>query len=162
MFNKDKGSTMKRAISMLGAVVVLAAIVGPASAQTLKAVKDRGSLVCGVSQGLPGFSSPDDKGAWTGFDVDFCRALAAAIFNDPTKVKYSPLSARDRFEPLKSGQIDVLARNTTWILSRDALFNFAGVNYYDGQGFMVRKGLKVNSALELNGASVCTQAGTTT
>src|SRR3977135_2178300 len=162
MFNKDKGSTMKRAISMLGAVVVLAAIVGPASAQTLKAVKDRGSLVCGVSQGLPGFSSPDDKGAWTGFDVDFCRALAAAIFNDPTKVKYSPLSARDRFEPLKSGQIDVLARNTTWILSRDALFNFAGVNFYDGQGFMVRKGLKVNSALELNGASVCTQAGTTT
>jgi len=162
MFNKDKGSTMKRAISMLGAVVVLAAIVGPASAQTLKAVKDRGSLACGVSQGLPGFSSPDDKGAWTGFDVDFCRALAAAIFNDPTKVKYSPLSARDRFEPLKSGQIDVLARNTTWILSRDALFNFAGVNFYDGQGFMVRKGLKVNSALELNGASVCTQAGTTT
>src|SRR6267154_2728665 len=162
MFNKDKGSTMKRAISMLGAVVVLAAIVGPASAQTLKAVKDRGSLVCGVSQGLPGFSSPDDKGAWTGFDVDFCRALAAAIFNDPTKVKYSPLSARDRFEPLKSGQIDVLARNTTWILSRDALFNFAGVNFYDGQGFMVRKGLKVNSALELNGASVCTQTGTTT
>src|SRR6267142_111742 len=162
MFNKDKGSTMKRAISMLGAVVVLTAIAGPASAQTLKAVKDRGSLACGVSQGLPGFSSPDDKGAWTGFDVDFCRALAAAIFNDPTKVKYSPLSARDRFEPLKSGQIDVLARNATWILSRDALFNFAGANYYDGQGFMVRKGLKVNSALELNGASVCTQAGTTT
>src|SRR6266853_5233792 len=162
MFNKDKGSTMKRAISMLGAVVVLAAIAGHASAQTLQAVKDRGSLVCGVSQGLPGFSSPDDKGAWTGFDVDFCRALAAAIFNDPNKVRYSPLSARDRFEPLKSGQIDVLARNTTWILSRDALFNFAGVNFYDGQGFMVRKGLKVNSALELNGASVCTQAGTTT
>jgi len=162
MFNKSKGSTMKRAISMLGAVVVLTAIAGPASAQTLKAVKDRGSLACGVSQGLPGFSFPDDKGVWTGFDVDFCKALAAAIFNDPNKVKYSPLSARDRFEPLKSGHIDVLARNTTWILSRDALFNFAGVNYYDGQGFMVRKGLKVNSALELNGASVCTQAGTTT
>src|SRR3954466_5514627 len=162
MFNKSKGSTMKRAISMLGAVVVLTAIAGPASAQTLKAVKDRGSLACGVSQGLPGFSFPDDKGVWTGFDVDFCKALAAAIFNDPNKVKYSPLSARDRFEPLKSGQIDVLARNTTWILSRDALFNFAGVNYYDGQGFMVRKGLKVNSALELNGASVCTQSGTTT
>src|SRR5258707_15527182 len=162
MFNKDKGSTMKRAITMLGAVVILASIAGLASAQTLKAVKDRGSLVCGVSQGLPGFSSPDDKGAWTGFDVDFCRALAAAIFNDPNKVKYSPLSARDRFEPLKSGQIDVLARNTTWILSRDALFNFIGVNYYDGQGFMVRKGLKVNSALELNGASICVQTGTTT
>src|SRR5205823_2433564 len=153
---------MKHAISMLGVALVAGAVAGSASAQTLKTVKDRGTLICGVSQGLPGFSSPDDKGVWTGFDVDFCRALAAAIFNDPTKVKFTPLSARDRFEPLKSGQIDVLARNTTWILSRDALFNFAGVNYYDGQGFMVRKGLKVNSALELNGASVCTQTGTTT
>jgi general L-amino acid transport system substrate-binding protein len=162
MFNRIKGSTMKRAISMLGVALVLGAAAGSASAQTLKAVKDRGSLLCGVSQGLPGFSSPDDKGTWTGFDVDLCRALAAAIFNDPTKVKYTPLSARDRFEPLKSGQIDLLSRNTTWILSRDALFNFAGVNYYDGQGFMVRKGLKVNSALELNGASVCSQSGTTT
>src|SRR5712671_372717 len=162
MFNKDKGSTMKRAISMLGAVVVLAAIVGPASAQTLKAVKDRGSLICGVSQGLPGFSSPDDKGNWTGLDVDLCRAIAAAIFNDPTKVKFTPLSAKDRFEPLKNGEIDLLSRNTTWILSRDVLFNFPAVTYYDGQGFMVRKALKVNSALELNGASVCTQTGTTT
>jgi general L-amino acid transport system substrate-binding protein len=162
MFNRNKGSTMKRTISMLGIVLFMGAVAGSASAQTLKTVKDRGSLVCGVSQGLPGFSNPDDKGVWTGFDVDFCRALAAAIFNDPTKVRYSPLSARDRFEPLKSGQIDVLSRNTTWILSRDALFNFAGVSYYDGQGFMVRKGLKVNSALELNGASVCTQSGTTT
>jgi len=162
MFNRNKGSTMKRTISMLGIVLFMGAVAGSASAQTLKAVKDRGSLVCGVSQGLPGFSSPDDKGVWTGFDVDFCRALAAAIFNDPNKVRYSPLSARDRFEPLKSGQIDLLSRNTTWILSRDALFNFAGVSYYDGQGFMVRKGLKVNSALELNGASVCTQSGTTT
>src|SRR6266496_2044745 len=103
---------MKRAIFLFGATVALGFCVDTAAAQTLKAVKDRGSLVCGVSQGLPGFSSPDDKGAWTGFDVDFCRALAAAIFNDPTKVKYSPRSARDRFEPLKSGQIDVLARNT--------------------------------------------------
>src|SRR5947209_13049554 len=153
---------MKRASLVLTLALAAAFSTEAATAQTLKTVKDRGMLVCGVSQGLPGFSSPDDKGAWTGFDVDFCRALAAAIFNDPTKVKYSPLSARDRFEPLKSGQIDVLARNTTWILSRDALFNFAGVNFYDGQGFMVRKGLKVNSALELNGASVCTQAGTTT
>src|SRR5437868_4402726 len=153
---------MKHAISMLGVALVAGAVAGSASARTLKTVKDRGTLICGVSQGLPGFSSPDDKGAWTGFDVDFCRALAAAIFNDPTKVRYSPLSARDRFEPLKNGQIDLLSRNTTWILSRDALYNFAGVSYYDGQGFMVRKGLKVNSALELNGASVCTQSGTTT
>ena len=125
-------------------------------------MKDRGSLVCGVSQGLPGFSNPDDKGNWTGLDVDFCRAIAAAIFNDPTKVKFTPLSAKDRFEPLKTGDIDVLSRNTTWTLSRDALFNFVGVTYYDGQGFMVRKALKVNSALELNGASICTQTGTTT
>jgi general L-amino acid transport system substrate-binding protein len=147
---------------MLGAILALGCAGIPASAQTLKAVKDRGSLICGVSQGLPGFSSPDDRGNWTGLDVDFCRAIAAAIFNDPSKVKFTPLSAKDRFEPLKSGDIDVLSRNTTWTLSRDALFNFVGVNYYDGQGFMVRKALKVNSALELNGASVCTQTGTTT
>src|SRR5215475_9288884 len=153
---------MKRAIITLGLAIGLGFPAVPASAQTLKAVKDRGSLICGVSQGLPGFSNPDDKGAWTGIDVDLCRGIAAAIFNDPTKVKYTPLSAKDRFEPLKSGEIDVLARNTTWTLSRDALFNFTAVNYYDGQGFMVRKALKVNSALELNGASVCSQTGTTT
>src|SRR3954470_23341282 len=153
---------MKRNLLVLGAALTFCFSAHNAAAQTLKTVKDRGSLICGVSQGLPGFSTPDDKGKWTGLDVDLCRAVAAAIFNDPTKVKYTPLSAKDRFEPLKSGEIDVLSRNTTWILSRDALFNFAGVNYYDGQGFMVRKGLKVNSALELNGASVCTQAGTTT
>ena len=151
---------MKRGLFTLGLALGMA--VQAASAQTLKTVKDRGALACGVGQGVPGFSSPDDKGAWSGFDVDFCRAIAAAIFNDPTKVKYTPLSATTRFEALKSGSIDVLARNTTWTLSRDALFNFAGVNYYDGQGFMVRKALKVNSALELNGASVCTQTGTTT
>src|SRR5438874_6617678 len=154
---------MKHAISMLGVALVAGAVAGSASAQTLKTVKDRGTLVCGVSQGLPGFSSPDDKGVWTGFDVDFCRALAAAIFNDPSKVRFTPLSARDRFEPLKTGDIDLLSRNTTWTLSRDVAYgNFAGVTYYDGQGFMVRKSLKVNSALELNGASVCTQTGTTT
>src|SRR5207245_8528518 len=132
------------------------------TAQTLKKVKDRGSLICGVSQGLPGFSTPDDKGSWTGLDVDYCRAIAAAIFNDPAKVKFSPLSTKDRFEALKSGELDLLSRNSTWTLSRDALYNFAGVNYYDGQGFMVRKALKVNSALELNGASICVQTGTTT
>ena len=153
---------MKRAIILVGAIFALG-FSAAASAQTLKAVKDRGSLVCGVSQGLPGFSNPDDKGNWTGFDVDFCRAIAAAVLNDPTKVKFTPLSAKDRFEPLKTGEIDVLSRNTTWTLSRDVSYgNFAGVTYYDGQGFMVRKALKVNSALELNGASVCTQTGTTT
>jgi general L-amino acid transport system substrate-binding protein len=154
---------MKRALFLFAATVALGFYLDTASAQTLKAVKDRGSLICGVSQGLPGFSNPDDKGNWTGFDVDFCRAIAAAIFNDAAKVKYTPLSAKDRFEPLKTGDIDLLSRNTTWTLSRDAAYgNFAGVTYYDGQGFMVRKSLKVNSALELNGASVCTQTGTTT
>jgi general L-amino acid transport system substrate-binding protein len=153
---------MKRGLLTLGLACAVGMAAHVASAQTLKTVKDRGSLACGVGQGVPGFSSPDDKGNWSGLDVDLCRAIAAAIFNDPTKVKYTPLSATTRFEALKSGSIDVLARNTTWTLSRDALFNFAGVNYYDGQGFMVRKALKVNSALELNGASVCTQTGTTT
>ena len=135
-----------------------------ASAQTLKTVKDRGQLSCGVSQGLPGFSSPDDKGNWTGLDVDICRAIAAAIFNDATKIKFVPLSAKDRFTALQSGEIDVLSRNTTWTLSRDTSLgaNFTGVTYYDGQGFLVKKSLKVNSALELNSASVCVQTGTTT
>ncbi|QWG21281.1 amino acid ABC transporter substrate-binding protein [Bradyrhizobium sediminis] len=135
-----------------------------ASAQTLKTVKDRGQLSCGVSQGLPGFSSPDDKGNWTGLDVDVCRAIAAAVLNDPTKIKFVPLSAKDRFTALQSGEIDVLSRNTTWTVSRDTSLgaNFTGVTYYDGQGFMVKKALKVNSALELNSASVCVQTGTTT
>ena len=155
---------MKRNIFVLGVALVLGYTVAPASAQTLKAVKDRGSLNCGVSQGLSGFSNPDDKGNWTGLDVDFCRAIAAAVFNDPNKVRFSPLSAKDRFTALQSSEIDVLARNSTWTSSRDTSLglNFAAVNYYDGQGFMVRKALKVNAALELNGASVCTQTGTTT
>ena len=112
----------------------------------------------------PGESSPDDKGNWTGIDVDVCRAIAAVIFNDPTKVKFVPLSAKDRFTALQSGEIDVLSRNTTWTLSRDTSLgaNFTGVTYYDGQGFLVKKSLKVNSALELNSASVCVQTGTTT
>jgi general L-amino acid transport system substrate-binding protein len=157
-----KGGTMKRMTFPCALLLFLACATG-ASAQTLKAVKDRGSLLCGVSTGLPGFSNPDDKGNWTGLDVDFCRAVAAAVLGEAAKVKFTPLSAKDRFEPLKNGDIDVLSRNTTWTLSRDASYgNFVGVVYYDGQGFMVRKALKVNSALELNGASVCTQTGTTT
>ncbi|WKA25603.1 amino acid ABC transporter substrate-binding protein [Bradyrhizobium roseum] len=149
-------------------VVTLALAAGftaqAASAQTLKTIKDRGQLSCGVSQGLPGFSSPDDKGNWTGIDVDICRAIAAAVFNDATKIKFVPLSAKDRFTALQSGEIDVLSRNTTWTLSRDTSLgaSFTGVTYYDGQGFMVKKSLKVNSALELNSASVCVQQGTTT
>ena len=154
---------MSRALFVFCVASALGLAATQSHAQTLKAVKDRGSLICGVSQGLPGFSNPDDRGNWTGFDVDFCRAVAAAVLNDATKVKFTPLSAKDRFEPLKSGDIDLLSRNTTWTLSRDVSYgNFAGVTYYDGQGFMVRKALRVNSALELNGASVCTQTGTTT
>jgi general L-amino acid transport system substrate-binding protein len=135
-----------------------------ATAQTLKAVKDRGQLICGANGTLAGFGLPDPQGNWTGFDVDFCRAIAAAIFNDPTKVKFVPLTAADRFTALQSGEIDVLSRNTTWTMSRDTSLgiDFAAVNFYDGQGFMVRKSLKVNSALELNDAAVCVQQGTTT
>jgi general L-amino acid transport system substrate-binding protein len=159
-----KGFAMKR-VSLVFTLALAAGLsTAVATAQTLKTVKDRGTLSCGVSQGLPGFSSPDDKGNWTGLDVDICRALAAAIFDDPTKVKFVPLSAKDRFTALQSGEIDVLSRNTTWTLSRDTSLgaNFTGVTYYDGQGFLVKKSLKVNSALELNSASVCVQTGTTT
>lgn len=154
---------MKRICLMLSAALTLGAVAVPASAQTLKTVTDRGMLSCGVSQGLPGFSNPDDKGNWTGLDVDVCRAIAAAIFNDPSKVKFVPLSAKDRFTALQSSTVDVLSRNSTWTLSRDTSlgFNYTGIAYYDGQGFMVRKALKVNSALELNSASICVQTGTT-
>jgi general L-amino acid transport system substrate-binding protein len=159
----------KKAFSVNRVSVIFVTVAGllissvAAQAQMLKRVMDRGALICGVTQGLPGFSLPDDRGNWTGFDVDFCRAMAAAIFNDASKVKFSPLSAKDRFTALQSGEIDVLARVTSWTLSRDTALglNFAAVTYYDGQGFLIRKSLKVNSALELNGASICTQTGTT-
>jgi general L-amino acid transport system substrate-binding protein len=153
---------MKRFSTLLA--LLLAVVAQSASAQTLKAVKDRGMLNCGANGTLAGFGLPDAQGKWTGLDVDFCRAIAAAVLNDAEKVKYIPLSAKDRFTALQSGEVDVLARNTTWTSSRDTSLglNFTGVNYYDGQGFMVRKTLKVNSALELNGASVCVQQGTTT
>jgi general L-amino acid transport system substrate-binding protein len=154
---------MKRVLFALIAAAGLAA-VSPANAALLDQIKSKGFVQCGVSQGLPGFSNPDDKGSWTGLDVDVCRAIAAAIFDDATKVRYTPLTAKDRFTALQSGEIDVLSRNTTWTLSRDTSLglNFAGVNYYDGQGFLIRKDKKVSSALELSGASVCTQTGTTT
>ncbi|MSP31777.1 MAG: amino acid ABC transporter substrate-binding protein [Pseudolabrys sp.] len=153
---------MNRIFAILALAVVFAA--QSASAQTLKTVKDRGMLNCGSNGTLAGFGLPDAQGKWTGLDVDSCRAIAAAIFGDANKVKFVPLSAKDRFTALQSGEVDLLARNTTWTSSRDTSLglNFVGVNYYDGQGFMVRKTLKVNSALELNGASVCVQQGTTT
>src|ERR1700731_4870243 len=155
---------MKRVSLVFTLALAAALLTQAASAQTLKTIKDRGMLSCGVSQGLAGFSSPDDKGNWTGLDVDVCRAIATAIFNDPTKIKFVPLSAKDRFTALQSGEVDLLSRNTTWRLSRDTTLgaNFTGVTYYDGQGFLVKKSLKVNSALELNSASVCVQTGTTT
>ncbi|MEM7426705.1 MAG: amino acid ABC transporter substrate-binding protein [Pseudomonadota bacterium] len=145
-----------------GAAISMAAV--QASAATLDDVKAKGHVQCGVSQGLAGFSNPDDKGNWTGLDVDVCRAVAAAVFGDAGKVKYTPLSAKERFTALQSGEVDMLSRNTTWTATRDTALglNFAGVNYYDGQGFMVRKSLGVTSATQLNGAAVCTNTGTTT
>ncbi|CAN7511322.1 amino acid ABC transporter substrate-binding protein [Phyllobacterium sp. LjRoot231] len=135
-----------------------------ASAGTLDDVKKKGFLQCGVNSGLAGFSAPDDKGEWAGFDVDYCRAVSAAIFGDATKVKFTPLSAKDRFPALQSGEIDVLIRNTTWTLSRDAQgMDYIGANYFDGSGFMIntKKLPGINSASQLSGASVCVQTGTT-
>jgi len=154
---------MRRLATALALAIVLAFGLQAACAQTLGAVKGRGQLVCGANGTLAGFGLPDPQGKWTGFDVDFCRAIAAAIFDDPTKVKFVPLTAKDRFTALQSGEVDVLSRNTTWTLSRDTSLglDFVAVTYYDGQGFMVRKSLKVSSALELNDAAVCVQQGTT-
>ena len=131
---------------------------------TLTAIKSRGALACGVNEGLPGFSYVDERGIWTGFDVDFCRAIAAAIFGDPKKVKLVALTADARFQALRDGKIDVLSRNSTWTMGRETEFGltFVGVTYYDGQGFMVPRALRINSALELDGAKVCVQSGTTT
>ncbi len=154
-------------IKLLSAAIgaaAMATVATGASAATLDDIKAKGFVQCGVSQGLAGFSNPDSAGAWTGLDVDLCRGVAAAIFGTGDKVKFTPLSAKERFTALQSGEIDILSRNTTWTMSRDTQLglNFAGVNYYDGQGFMVRKSLGVASALELSGASVCTNTGTTT
>jgi general L-amino acid transport system substrate-binding protein len=156
-----------RIIETTGLLVgALAAMLGasPVSATTLDSVKQKGFVQCGVSQGSPGFSLPDTQNNWTGMDVDFCRAVAAAIFNDPKKVKFTPLSAKERFTALQSGEIDILSRTSTWTMSRDTSMGllFAGVLYYDGQGFMVKKSLGVDSALKLDGAAVCAGTGTTT
>ncbi len=153
--------------SSLAAILSTAMLFAGAASQaatTLETVKKRGYLSCGVSQGLPGFSSPDDKGNWSGLDVDFCRAFAAAALGDKSKVRFTPLSAKERFTALQSGEIDLLSRNTTWTLSRDTAlgFHFLGVIYYDGQGLMVRKEIGVKSALELGGAAVCANSGSTT
>ncbi len=154
---------MKKA-SIFAVATAATFMTGAAYAGTLDDVKAKGFIQCGVTTGLAGFAAPNDKGVWEGFDVDFCRAMSAAIFGDANKVKYTPTTAKERFTALQSGEIDVLARNTTWTLSRDVNlgFEFIGVNYYDGQGFMVKKSLEVKSAKELSGARVCLQAGTTT
>ena len=154
---------MRSHIAWLAGAAFAVAGALSANAATLDQVKTRGQLICGANPGLAGFGLPDDQGVYKGLDVDECKAIAAAIFNDPNKVKYLPINAKDRPTILASGEIDVLIRNTTWTLSRQTggMF-FTGVNFYDGQGFMVRKKLDVASALKLDGASVCVQQGTTT
>ncbi|WP_417248490.1 amino acid ABC transporter substrate-binding protein [Celeribacter sp.] len=159
---------MKKSV-FLGALTVAGLAAGAAVAQdggspTLSAIKEHGALKCGVNPGTPGFAAPDANGVWKGFDVDVCRAVATAIFGDPDKVEYTPLTSAVRFSALAAGEVDMLARNTTWTFTRDVdLKNtFVGVNYYDGQGFMVPKDLGVSSAKELSGATVCIETGTTT
>ncbi|MEL6204364.1 MAG: amino acid ABC transporter substrate-binding protein [Pseudomonadota bacterium] len=154
---------MKKSV-LASAVAVSALIAGMASGQTLQEVKDRGVLNCGVSTGLVGFAAPDANGEWQGFDVGVCRAVAAAVLGDPSAVEFVPTTGKTRFTALASGEIDMLARNTTWTFTRDVdlKFEFVGINYYDGQGFMVPTELGVSSAKELDGATVCIQTGTTT
>jgi general L-amino acid transport system substrate-binding protein len=149
----------------IAACAVAALASGNLHAQsTLDAVKSKGYVQCGVNTGLAGFSQPDSRGVWKGLDVDSCRAVAAAVFGDASKVRYTPLTAQQRFTALQSGEVDVLSRNTTWTVTRDTSLglNFVGVTYYDGQGFMVPKKLNVKSAKQLNGATICVQPGTTT
>lgn len=154
---------MKKSV-LLGTLAVAGLAAGFASAQTLDEVRARGALNCGVTTGLVGFAAPDANGEWEGFDVGVCRAVAAAVLGDPTAVNFVPTTGQTRFTALASGEIDMLARNTTWTFSRDVdlRFEFVGINYYDGQGFMVPRELGVSSAMELDGATVCIQTGTTT
>jgi general L-amino acid transport system substrate-binding protein len=155
---------MKFKAFALGVAAALVVSGGAFAQTTLNQVKQRGQVLCGVGTGLAGFGIADGQGNWTGLDVDVCRAIASAIFDDPSKVKFVSLSAKDRFTALQAGEVDLLSRNTTWTLSRDTSLglNFSAVNYYDGQGFMVRRKLNVKSAKELSGATICTQQGTTT
>ena len=156
--------SLKRILLKISCLSVCLLGLQTATAGTLDDVRKRGSLHCGVSTGLPGFSNPNSAGQWVGIDVEYCRAFAAAVFGDASKVKYIPLTAKERFTAIQSGEIDVLSRNTTWTITRDAGLglNFVGVTYYDGQGFMVKKNLNVTSAKQLDGAALCIQGGTTT
>lgn len=146
------------------AAVLALATASLASANTLQNTIQRGAVQCGVSDGLPGFSAPDDQGEWQGLDVDVCRAVAAAVFGDADAVRYISLNAVERFTALQSGEVDVLSRNTTWTTTRDTTLglNFTGVTFYDGIGFMINRDLGVSSALDLDGAAICVQSGTTT
>jgi general L-amino acid transport system substrate-binding protein len=156
---------MKHVKTLVAGVALIAGMSTAAhAASTLESVKAAGKVKCGVTTGLAGFGAPNDQGVWAGLDIDLCKAVAAAVLGDPSKVEYKPLSAEQRFTALQSGEVDFLARNSTWTLSRDTqlALDFVAVNYYDGQGFMVRKDLGVSSAKELKGATVCVQEGTTT
>src|SRR3990172_2029033 len=159
-----KTNRTKLALAILAAGSALAVATPAQAGKTLDAVKARGELVCGVNTGLAGFAAADSQGKWSGLDVDVCRAIAAAVLGDGNKVKFVPLTAQQRFTALQSGEIDILSRNTTWTLTRDASLglHFAGVTYYDGQGFMVPVKNKIKSAKQLKGATVCVQSGTTT
>ncbi len=154
---------MKNSV-FLGALTVAALAAGASAAATLDDVKARGKLICGVNTGVTGFAAPDANGVWQGFDVAVCRAVAAAVLGDPMAVEFVPTTGQTRFTALASGEVDMLSRNTTWTFSRDTdlKFDFVGVNYYDGQGFIVPKALGVSSAKDLDGATVCIQTGTTT
>ncbi|SDX32104.1 amino acid ABC transporter substrate-binding protein [Roseicitreum antarcticum] len=154
---------MKKTV-FFGTLAAAGMSAGLVSAQTVDQITERGELICGVSTGVNGFSAPDANGVWQGFDVDVCRAVAAAVLGDPMAVNFVPTTGQTRFSALASGEIDMLARNTTWTFSRDVdlKFTFAGVNYYDGQGFMMKRSMGVGSAMDLDGATVCIQTGTTT
>jgi general L-amino acid transport system substrate-binding protein len=161
---KRRENRVVGALIGLGLTLVQQQPAGAQGASTLDAVKARGALHCGVTTGVTGFSFPDAQGNWHGLDVDYCRALAAAVLGDASKVRFTPLSSRDRFTGLQSGEVDLLQRVTTWTLSRDTQngFNFAGINFFDGQGFLVSQKLGVKSARELDGSTICVQQGTTT
>lgn len=155
---------MRKHIAAIILAISGAAVAGTAHAQsTLQRIKDRGAVACGTSHGVPGYSVQDEKGVWTGFDIDWCRALAAAIFDDPMKAAFKPLTSKDRLTAVQTQEIDVLPRTTTWTLSRDAGLglNFTSINYYDGQGFKVRKSSGITSAKQLEGATICVNQGTT-
>jgi general L-amino acid transport system substrate-binding protein len=159
-----KGNLMNKTIVTIALGSAMALMAGTASAQTLEAIQAKGYVQCGVTGGVPGFSAPDADNNWSGLEVDYCRALSAAIFDDADAVRYTPLTSTERFAALSSGEIDVLSRTTTWTMTRDTSLgiNFVGTMFYDGQGFMVRKSDGIGSALDLSGAAVCIESGTTT